>query len=434
MAKDPGRRYDTAGALADDLRRFLKGEPVRARPPGRGQKLRRWCRRNPRTAILGVTTFLLLIAGLLAVWLGWQRQPPAIPMHELQRKARLEQEFLEFRRNGNWQGALAHARELLTFCNRWYGPKDRRTREARLRFELMEYIADHLSPEDQGALARAFWLEAEKDAVLESGRLADGIALQRQALEIKMACFREKDRPNSFREGNWEVAGTMHYLGFLLLASGKAEDLTEAQKWCEQALEIFERLPEDLFIGETSTIRNNLGMIHYKKGEYVEAEKLLRENLAIRSKSLGKEDPLTIISSLNLANVLLKLGGKENVEKAESLFEDAEVICDKLRPEETHTPGICITLAKHLDDQGKHADAEPYLRKALTPQAKASLETAKICSLLAANLEAQHREEDARPFRRIALIILTQHVAGGAADSLASPKLPWQLLPALDRK
>jgi WD40 repeat protein len=50
LEKEPARRYATVGALADDLRRFLAGEPIRARPPGPAGRVGRWARRNPALA------------------------------------------------------------------------------------------------------------------------------------------------------------------------------------------------------------------------------------------------------------------------------------------------------------------------------------------------------------------------------------------------
>src|SRR5262249_1163046 len=47
LEKDPKKRYATALALADDLRRHLNNEPILARPISRPERVWRWCRRNP---------------------------------------------------------------------------------------------------------------------------------------------------------------------------------------------------------------------------------------------------------------------------------------------------------------------------------------------------------------------------------------------------
>jgi hypothetical protein len=75
MAKVPGRRYASAQEMADDLRRFLNGESIRARPVGRTERLARWARRNPAVASLTALVILLLAtvaAGALGVALFQQ--------------------------------------------------------------------------------------------------------------------------------------------------------------------------------------------------------------------------------------------------------------------------------------------------------------------------------------------------------------------------
>jgi serine/threonine protein kinase len=64
MAKTPARRYATAQELADDLHRYLQGEPIQARPTGRAERLWRWCRRNPTATSLLVAITLGSAAGL----------------------------------------------------------------------------------------------------------------------------------------------------------------------------------------------------------------------------------------------------------------------------------------------------------------------------------------------------------------------------------
>ncbi len=65
LRKEPLKRYATAAALADDLRRFLDGRPIQARPTPLWHRGWRWCRRNPWMAafgVLAVTVLCLLVA------------------------------------------------------------------------------------------------------------------------------------------------------------------------------------------------------------------------------------------------------------------------------------------------------------------------------------------------------------------------------------
>ncbi len=76
MAKEPARRYPTAAELADDLRRFLAGEPVRARRPGAWERAVRWARRH-RAAVWGVAGSLLsLVVGIVLAVVFLRPDPP----------------------------------------------------------------------------------------------------------------------------------------------------------------------------------------------------------------------------------------------------------------------------------------------------------------------------------------------------------------------
>jgi serine/threonine-protein kinase len=64
LQKEPPKRYADTAALAEDLRRFVAGEPIKGRPISVGERTVRWCRRNPRVATLLGVVGLLVLAGL----------------------------------------------------------------------------------------------------------------------------------------------------------------------------------------------------------------------------------------------------------------------------------------------------------------------------------------------------------------------------------
>jgi tRNA A-37 threonylcarbamoyl transferase component Bud32 len=81
LQKDPARRFVSAKALADDLQRFLRGEPIQARPIGRLETLTKWARREPKVAALAAAVLLVTVIGFLAVVYQWQAE-----RHERQSK------------------------------------------------------------------------------------------------------------------------------------------------------------------------------------------------------------------------------------------------------------------------------------------------------------------------------------------------------------
>ena len=90
MSKHPGQRYAGCGELAEDLRRWMQGEPIRSRRMGSLERMGRWSRRNP---VLAATALLVLILGcvstLFAVGLFQSRQELARALEDANQQADL---------------------------------------------------------------------------------------------------------------------------------------------------------------------------------------------------------------------------------------------------------------------------------------------------------------------------------------------------------
>jgi serine/threonine protein kinase len=92
LAKSATRRYASAAALAEDLRRLLDGKPIHARPAGSAEKVWRWCRRNPRVALRTVLVAASLLAGTsVSTFLLVQSQDRAREILREQERVRQEE-------------------------------------------------------------------------------------------------------------------------------------------------------------------------------------------------------------------------------------------------------------------------------------------------------------------------------------------------------
>jgi tRNA A-37 threonylcarbamoyl transferase component Bud32 len=95
MSRSPAERYHQAAALAEDLRRFLAGESILARPEGYGRRLWRWCRRYP----LAVCLFLAIVFGSSAAMLYLSRLSDQFVRQTALESARAEAAMLD----ENWR-------------------------------------------------------------------------------------------------------------------------------------------------------------------------------------------------------------------------------------------------------------------------------------------------------------------------------------------
>jgi eukaryotic-like serine/threonine-protein kinase len=176
LRKEPARRYPSARELADDLRRFLHGEPIRARPVGAAERTLKWVRRHPATvAWLGLATAVLVVVALVAGGTyRWHQQREA--------------------RDRGFDADLTWAAELRE-GDRW-DDADRTLQQAEDRLE------GGGAEEQRGRLERA-------RADLTLAKRLDGIRLDKAVVAGGRFNYRgaEKGYEEAFREGELGTAG-----------------------------------------------------------------------------------------------------------------------------------------------------------------------------------------------------------------------------------
>jgi WD40 repeat protein len=112
MAKNPNWRYATAGDMADDLRRHLQGEPVRAQPIGPGQRLWLWWRKPTIATLSGLAALGFTSLAILAIAFGLRER------HNTEILQEALQESNSHLRNAQYQLAESHLSRSLSFCDR----------------------------------------------------------------------------------------------------------------------------------------------------------------------------------------------------------------------------------------------------------------------------------------------------------------------------
>jgi tetratricopeptide (TPR) repeat protein len=392
LEREPARRYASAAALAEDLRRFLAGEPIVARPPGAFERFGRFARRHRTLIAVTATTGTALTAGIavstaLAIRatraekrasvetaaanavvaflkddvlakasLEEQPEPDLKLRTVLDRTSRnIEQRFtghpevespiremlgVTYTSLGDYELAHHHLARALALARQQYGLDDLKT----------------LAVENELA-----------DTLIYLGRSAEAVHAKKRLLEIFRRRVGEDERLTLLTAGDLAVA------------------LTQAGNYAEAETLLRDVVLRDRRIfgpGDPATITalNSLGIAINSLGRRSEAAALLTEALTRARKTFGLERELTINCMVNLAGIHGRIG---DLSKSLALLEEAVPVSRRvLGPEHPttlramHTLGVAFVSERRLTEAG--AILEPVLearRRVLSPDHLQTLQT-----------------------------------------------------------
>jgi eukaryotic-like serine/threonine-protein kinase len=368
LEKSPAKRYVSAEAQKEDLQRFLRGEPIAARPVGRMEKISRWCVREPATATaLGLATVILLILSiglpLELIRLARARNVAETARAQAANEAATSKEVVNFLQND----LLAQA-----------SPDNQPDRDLKLRTVL-----ERASKKIEGRFADKPFVEASIRETLASTYESLGdYATAQHHLEYAINLRRKiagSDDPNILRAEST--------LAFVLATQGK---YPEAEAMERNALALQHRITggDDR---DSLVSMAHLSFILYGEGKLSEAEALGLETLAAKRRVLGSEDPATVDSMHDLA---MTYGDEGKFSDSEQL--DLETLQIQQKIFGADNPQTLLTmnnLGNVYRHEGKYAKADGVLVQALELEKSAAGIDHPVAWYLVENLAAVRRAE-----------------------------------------
>lgn len=323
MEKDPSSRYATAKEAADDLRRFLLHEPIKARRPGIVLRTRKWARRHPAVIGSAMIMLVLTVIGLAVsnVLIGQERDAKDAALHA--KGIALEEKDNALR---DKEAALVRETE----------EKEAARRSSKLAIAVTEFLAIDLLEE-----ASPQRNPRDKKVTVEE-------ALDRAAARI----------PGRFKDEPFVEVNIRRYIGRAYHALGA---YASARIHLERALELCRQHP-DIKESALFLVLSDLAVLYFDQCEYAKAAPLLQEALAL-SRLQGSERPDTLMSLNGLALILAK---QEQFAEAEAILVKVVAVAKRmLGPDNPDTLEAMNSLAWCYWEQDKFDEAAPLFEQAL---------------------------------------------------------------------
>lgn len=293
MARDRTDRYETANALAMDLKRHLNAEPVVARPPSTRYRLGRFVTRH-RTAVAFAAVIAVLVVGSAIT--------AVVQAGRIARERdRAERE-------------MGKATALNTFLQEILSSADP-TRSGRQDVTVLQALEDSSRKIDSAFGGQPLLAAAARRTIARTytslGRYADAERLLRSALDVEKATLGAEHE---------EVAESLASLATLFLRQARYEDAEQAAR---ASLAIREKRfsPEDPHVAEGLTL---LAEVLFDRGKYDEGEATVTKALAIKRRALGDKNR-EVATTLELAGNIAGIG-KGDFKRAAPLIEESLAI------------------------------------------------------------------------------------------------------------
>ncbi len=415
LKKEPSKRYVSVTAMADDLRRYLRHEPISARPDTLAYRATKFVRRNRAIVALGALTVLAISTGLVGTLLQARtaRNQRDFAFQQLKRSQEHD-ELLNFLLSDAAPGKAVSISDLLARAAQVI--EKRHSADALRRADLLMWIGENYSSEDQTAQGRVL---VEKAYQATRG-LSDVSIRARASCALADCLSQDEDLTRAeslFQEGLRELPDDPRYaidrVACLRIGSevarqaGRAKDgvarMQTAQRIVErspvatdilkmntaldlagaysdaglnsESLSEFERaaaLMSSLGWEETETslhLFNNWALELDQIGRTLEAEATERRVLdLIRDRSSGGESSAMILN--NYAKILRKLNRLDEAnDYAQRSYEEAQREHNSLVTSQSLLERARIAISQHRFPDASEflSEVEPQMRKHLPP-------------------------------------------------------------------
>jgi non-specific serine/threonine protein kinase/serine/threonine-protein kinase len=328
LERDRTRRYGTPAELAADLGRYLRNEPVIARPPTLVYRTKKYVQRHKFGVAAATAAALLLVA--FGVMQAIQLRRTTRERDRADRVTKFMTGMFKVSNPSEARGNAVTAREILDKSS-----KDIETglrKDPELQAQLMETMA-------------------QTYAGLGLYRRAQGLVEHARAIQSSL--FGERKR---------ETLASESYLAQLLRAQGH---LPEAEKLLQTTIEAQRQVlgPND---PDTLASMDRLGYVYANGARPADAESLFRQTLSAERKVLGPDDPQTLGTLNELAEVLTPQG---RYTEADQIY--GELIAAQKRTLGPDHPATLLSMshaAENLEEEGRLQEAEELYSNVIAAQ------------------------------------------------------------------